>query len=194
MEWRKRGFLVAAIIAGEFFLVCLGVLSPEAAGWLFLIAAGIAAGLGWPEISRGDWRALLPGGGRCSPRRLIWHAEWATHNLLNEPVATDEDVEALKAKHVGWVARVVRDMQKMGCMESYISRIRVIDTYTARGLQGRSVAHAQVREWTAERTERLRRIAGEIEGAGTGVLAAQPQVVRLDPVVRGSPKRDDEKS
>ncbi|MHC5059305.1 MAG: hypothetical protein ACYTKD_32020 [Planctomycetota bacterium] len=154
MEQADQAFKISGIfIAAAGVVVMIG---SSVIGGL-IVVVGLA--LAWRGVRLSNQQK--PNG---PVRPLLWHAEWATHNLQNAEIAGPDAVQELHKRELAWIGKVVAEMESRGCAESDISSVRVLGTYQRRGLNGINDEHRKFRDEIAERIERLRDAAKRIEG------------------------------
>ena len=110
------------------------------------------------------WHGVRLSNQKGAVRQLLYHAEWATHHLLNAAVSDPESFPSLRDSEADWIERVVKTMRAAEYAQSEISRFRVLVSYPVRGLDGMSDEHRRFREEVNERIERLRGSVRRIEG------------------------------
>jgi hypothetical protein len=152
--------------------------------WSALGAALTMVGANLVSTSRVAAWLLMAGGGlmvlavlgrwwliRAATRRVVrWLGERADYgavhiqnaNLQNAKLPVIDPVNGLTERFNAW-ERMVDDGADSCLQDSDARRLKMLDTYTPRGLRGVTVTHATIGEWTAEKVSRLRNTADRLQ-------------------------------
>jgi hypothetical protein len=155
---------VAAIVASVWLDVLsedlLGVVLAALLGWAYLCVRAIGREERAKNAAQENHRLAV--------QRLVDACEWATHNILHAP---QDDEGTRREAFEDWQRRVLQALAEQHIPEADISYFRVLRTYNARGLGGRTTGFEQIREECAEKTARLDEIVRRFETGEPRLLA-----------------------